>query len=399
VQFSGVPAKAWVWQKQTEPHRKLHVYGATRQGHLTAPDLVMKSAINILESLSWNQGMPFKSWSQETPSSRNKKGVFTVEELGAISDIKDWVSNCWPGVDTRVLPCQQTCGSGASARQRWKTFSTLGGLKNYAKKRNQTVSPHAVSRISCYLNLGILSIFDVVHDVWHFAEQKGWAVGCCKFLEEVVKWREIGYCYTFCHGGSHSALVQAIPRWAFDYFKKQQQNNKNDGYSYNQLEQASTRDEIWNSMQNYLIDTGELHNNARMSWGKTVLHWQASRVPLDQVFLQLCRLNDRFALDGLSPPSYAGILWCFGWGDKPNSSSNGNLCVSTKWASRYRTGPDGFARAKDSLYQESFGASHHQPTHKKRKRDEDSSISTIVETNNPESIRYFFSPVSSKIIG
>merc|ERR1712228_438928 len=93
------------------------------------------------------------------------------------------------------------------------------------------------------------------------------------------------------------------------------------GYAYQDLERAATRDETWNAMQEYLIDTGELHNNARMTWGKTVVHWQASRISPGDSLWQLCCLNDRFALDGLSPPSYGGLLWCFGWQDKPVSGN------------------------------------------------------------------------------
>ena len=51
--------------------------------------------------------------------------------------------------------------------------------------------------------------------------------------------------------------------------------------------------------------------------GKTVVHWQATKVSTEESLLQLCCLNDRFALDGLSPPSYGGVLWCYGWQDKP----------------------------------------------------------------------------------
>ena len=79
--------------------------------------------------------------------------------------------------------------------------------------------------------------------------------------------------------------------------------------------------------------------------GKTVVHWQAPRVSTKESLWQLCCLNDRFALDGLSPPSYGGVLWCYGWQDKP---AKGNR-VSEKWAYRYRTGPSGFRQAKELL--------------------------------------------------
>jgi hypothetical protein len=58
---------------------------------------------------------------------------------------------------------------------------------------------------------------------------------------------------------------------------------------------------------------------------------------------QLIYLNDRYALDGLSPPSYAGLLWCLGWGDNPTDS------LSQKPASRYCQGPSAFPDAKLTL--------------------------------------------------
>ena len=82
-----------------------------------------------------------------------------------------------------------------------------------------------------------------------------------------------------------------------------------------------------------------------MTWGKTVVHWQKYSYSLDEMLEQLVYLNDRFALDSLSPPSYAGILWCFGWCDKPDSGGG----IAEKPASRYRQGPRAFDMAKQTL--------------------------------------------------
>ena len=82
------------------------------------------------------------------------KRPWTVSELLSIKDLKDWVMTSWPGADTSIPPCRQTHGSTTSAQERWEYFRD-NQLKDYAKRRNQIVDPHAVSRISCYLNLGI----------------------------------------------------------------------------------------------------------------------------------------------------------------------------------------------------------------------------------------------------
>ena len=44
-------------------------------------------------------------------------------------------------------------------------------------------------------------------------------------------------------------------------------------------------------------------------WGKAVHEWSASPA---EALARLIHLNNRYALDGHAPPSYGGILWCFG---------------------------------------------------------------------------------------
>lgn len=434
--FRGVPSKAWMWEKKTEPQRKIHVYGALQERHLDAPPLQFRLPENFFrlnaiqtesdtkEGGNSRKDNKLSSLLNALPSKwRGHENIacpglrpWSVADLAAIENIKEWVMTSWPGADTSVPPCVQTHGSMAAARRRWKNFLNHG-LKNYAKQRNQIVLPHAVSRISCYLNLGILSIFDVLSDVWQAKiSRSGYSAGCSKFLDEVVKWREIGYAHTFATPEYHRADV--IPKWAQEYLyqQKQQQDkeqalssssNSNSGYTFEQLASSSTSDETWNAMQSYLVETGELHNNARMTWGKTMVHWQAKVALPEDLLWQVCSINDRFALDGLSPPSYAGLLWCFGWGDKPGS----NKSITTKWAHRYRHGSGGFERAREALLrcESSVLAVNMTPAplvgqqldstsfwtnasnSQKRKRPEDTNVATI--SVKSKKISSFFAPV------
>jgi hypothetical protein len=150
-----------------------------------------------------------------------------------------------------------------------------------------------------------------------------------------------------------------------------------------------------------------LHNNARMTWGKTLTHWLASSVgtvtanatadmELREMLHHLAYCNDRYALDGLSPPSYAGLLWCLGWGDKPAAGGG----ISTKPASRYRCGPEGFSVGQRLLLQgggDGEKEQGQQPSvrqfvqpRKKQKREEKPSP----KKNSPssQSIMSFFPP-------
>jgi hypothetical protein len=113
-----------------------------------------------------------------------------------------------------------------------------------------------------------------------------------------------------------------------------------------------------------------------MTWGKELVHWGVARStnltttlnrngnasgnasgnttsdlldPTTEILQMLVYLNDRYALDGLSPPSYAGLLWCMGWCDKPGSKGTGGG-ISTKPASRYRrASPADFLQAQQTL--------------------------------------------------
>jgi deoxyribodipyrimidine photo-lyase len=80
------------------------------------------------------------------------------------------------------------------------------------------------------------------------------------------------------------------------------------------IEAAETYDELWNAAQRELLVTGHLHNYVRMLWGKRVIEWQRT---YEMAFELLVHLNNKYALDGRDPNSYAGILWCFGKHDRP----------------------------------------------------------------------------------
>jgi deoxyribodipyrimidine photo-lyase len=51
-----------------------------------------------------------------------------------------------------------------------------------------------------------------------------------------------------------------------------------------------------------------------MLWAKKVLEWTGSPREAARV---LVRLNDRYAVDGRDPNSYAGIYWALGRYDRP----------------------------------------------------------------------------------
>ena len=185
--------------------------------------------------------------------------------------------------------------------------------------------------MSCYLNSGIVSIFQLVYEVKMAQAAK--VAGAGKYEQEIVKWREMSYAHAFGRPKDYKH-VGSLPNWVLQYMDRvgvfrEHGNNVGGGeeedvfQDVKRLERGETGNAKWDAMQQYLVNTGELHNNARMTWGKQLVEWGMlapttlvhegtlkSHAKASQILKTLCFLNDRYALDGLSPPSYAGLLWC-----------------------------------------------------------------------------------------
>jgi deoxyribodipyrimidine photo-lyase len=108
--------------------------------------------------------------------------------------------------------------------------------------------------------------------------------------------------------------MHALPEWARRTLAEHDADRRESTYSLAQLERAGTHDPLWNAAQRELMRTGVIHNAVRQLWGKSVLRWTQRPA---EVLRRLVHLNDRWALDGRDPNSYAGILWCLGKFDRP----------------------------------------------------------------------------------
>ncbi|KAL7471039.1 hypothetical protein ACHAXS_013731 [Conticribra weissflogii] len=440
VLFRGVPAKAYMWQNQSEHLRESHLIAAM-EGHFDAPDLNVKmededlfrvaddalsgdsNLGNRLAHLFPSRWKPASSTNSSPSSLPRAPDVrpFTSRELSSLNreydesleqensmqqhqpivktaghgptfaatkSIASKPTNTsrapfhdfalqWPGADPTVTPCPHTIGTTTMGMQRWNTWVQNNGLRNYGQTRNDaTKNLIGVSRMSCYLNLGIVSIFRIV---WEVKRLQGKQVnsssgrgggrwnnkhktGVDKFEEEIVKWREMSYAHAFSRLDYDD--VGSLAKWSIQSLEDNYNSANRLGYGFtlNQLAIGSTGDAKWDAMQQYLVQTGELHNNVRMTWGKTVIDWGGCNVEQGQMttcstpahiaLRTLCYLNDRYALDGLSPPSYAGILWCMGWCDKPGNGGG----ISWKPANRYRLSPEQFQDAARKLMSSSPSA-------------------------------------------
>jgi len=210
------------------------------------------------------------------------------------------VSRC--PIDPMVPPVADTIGGTRAGYQRWDEFLN-SRIARYASKRNDPCGDVS-SRMSAYLHYGMVSPMRLARQ----ANQKK----AEKYLDELLIWRELAYGYCFYKGDYRS--TSTLPNWALDSLHQHMHDPREAIYSWETLARGQTRDALWNACQLSLLRHGELHNNVRMTWGKSILQWTKSP---EQALEWIIDLNHRYALDGRDPASYGGILWCLGQFDRP----------------------------------------------------------------------------------
>lgn len=247
-------------------------------------------------------------WSFETPAT-----LAPANELHAELDI-----------DHTIKPSCLRGGSDAGA-VRWNTF-VREDLGRYADGRNHPDDDRS-SQLSPYLHFGHISSHQIVADILDNAQwvpervdasrsgkNTGWwklSDGAEAFLDQLITWRELSFNHAF-REPNFEALT-TIPRWAAETLEEHAADTRQTIYSLEELAQSQTYDEIWNAAQTQLREEGRMHNYLRMLWGKNVLQWTPNA---ETAYEYLVELNNRYALDGRDPNSYAGILWTFGKFDR-----------------------------------------------------------------------------------
>ncbi|MDB4881554.1 MAG: deoxyribodipyrimidine photolyase [Gemmatimonadetes bacterium] len=219
-------------------------------------------------------------------------------------DIESEVSAC--EIDQTVRPVA-TLGGLTPARARLGAF-VADGLLHYAERRRNPSDEGGSSRLSPYVHYGMISPLEVVRAVRAGAP----AAASDAFLNEMLTWRELAL--NFCLRNPHHASLVALPEWVHRSMRTHAGDARELTYTLDELERAATHDPIWNAGQRELLETGQMHNVVRMLWGKSVITWTPT---YEEAFDSLLHLNDKYALDGRDPNSYAGIQWCFGKFDRP----------------------------------------------------------------------------------
>ncbi|MBL8890675.1 MAG: FAD-dependent oxidoreductase [Planctomycetaceae bacterium] len=234
---------------------------------------------------------------------------FPVHELSflpldlANADLSALVARC--EIDHSIGPILGTEGGSAAGYRRWQAFVDHD-LTSYNQRRNNPLE-NGVSRLSAYLHYGMVSPLRIAREANQIA-----GLGAEKFLDELLVWRELAYCY--CRYTKGYDQWESLPPWAQATLTEHTRDVRHQRYTWEQLARAQTDDEFWNAAQKSLLIAGELHNNVRMTWGKAFVQW--AETPTEALRLMI-DLNHRYALDGRDPASYGGLLWCLGQFDRP----------------------------------------------------------------------------------
>ena len=227
-------------------------------------------------------------------------------------------------VDKSVKASNITGGYKA-AKERMDNFLE-NSFNDYSERRSHP-SEDVGSGLSPYFHFGNLSSYEVFKKI---VEMEGWSkdktnekkVGNRRewwgmsenaegFLDQLITWREVGF-HT-CVYKSNYAQYESLPEWALETLEEHSKDEREHIYSFEELENSKTHDEIWNAAQKQLKEEGIIQNYLRMLWGKKILEWTEHPKTALNYMIQL---NNKYALDGRDPNSYSGIFWTLGRYDR-----------------------------------------------------------------------------------
>lgn len=205
-------------------------------------------------------------------------------------------------IDESVAPVATIAAGAKAGLQRMRQFINEK-LERYAQDRNDPTRK-GQSGLSPYLHFGQVS-----------AQRVAWEVQTCGaahdsgavFLEELIVRRELSD--NFCLHNEQYDSFAGFPEWARKTLDTHRGDVRHYIYAFDQFEQATTHDALWNAAQWEMIETGKMHGYMRMYWAKKILEW--SLTP-EEALDTAIRLNDRYELDGRDPNGYAGIAWSIG---------------------------------------------------------------------------------------
>lgn len=206
-----------------------------------------------------------------------------------------------------VPPCGARGGSAEASVLLGDFLRT--GYRSFAAMRGDP-GARAETGLSPYLHFGHISPLEVLEGAGGGGAE---GVNYGALFEQLVVRRELAHNFTFYARGLGSPF-DFIPGWAAETLEAHERDRREYVYSLSELEEAKTHDRYWNAAQTELLREGKIHNYMRMYWGKKIIEWSET---VEGAYRIMVYLNNKYALDGRDPNSYAGIGWCFGLHDRP----------------------------------------------------------------------------------
>ena len=244
-----------------------------------------------VENQSYNGQLPFTPIDIEGDILANKNRIKLLQECN---------------IDPTVLPVWSQRGGEKIALNKWQKFLD-NNLSGYARRRNNAADSEGVSRLSAAFHYGFLSPMKVAREAAAIGTKSA-----DKYLDELLIFREHAWHHVASKSNPYSSAN--LPHWALESWNNTAQDPRPVIVSSHELEYARSPNLLWNLCQKSLLRHGELHNNLRMTWGKSFPRWTKS---LDDSLAKSQKYNDKYALDGRDPSSIAGVQWCHGLFDRP----------------------------------------------------------------------------------
>lgn len=212
-------------------------------------------------------------------------------------------------LDTVVGPVRRFRGGHGEASRRLTTF-LKEAFAGYGAGRNRPEAG-AASHMSPYLHFGQISPVEIALAIR--AARSGDADDRSAYLEELIVRRELAMNHVF-HTDGYDAYETALPDWARKTLAEHAGDPRPHLYAEAELAEGRTHDHYWNVAMREMRETGYMHNQLRMYWGKKILEWSPSP---EEGFAVTLRLNNRYFLDGRDANSFTNVAWVYGLHDRP----------------------------------------------------------------------------------
>jgi len=204
-------------------------------------------------------------------------------------------------MDASVPPVEWAKPGTVAGMAQYESFVKIG-LKQYDKLRNDPNEKNICSNLSPWINHGHVSFQRITLNAKKLNKH---ADGTASFIEEGVVRRELSDNYVYYTPNDYDKL-QAAAGWAQETLQVHASDTREYVYTLEELEQAKTRDDLWNAAQLQVVREGQMHGFMRMYWAKKILEWTTS--PL--FALRAAQyFNDKYALDGKDPNGFVGVGW------------------------------------------------------------------------------------------